>query len=479
MLRAAGSKGRSSRAGHGIFTAVYKVAQRTAIGTGGGEGRGGLSLRRQAAVGVDGYALIVGCQHRAGGLDAHKVGARGQVDDFGTAATRPSGSAGLLILHQVGYIFELAVIVAAARAANSGHAGRRGRLGDRDGLHIRIQLRIAVGSRLLDLNAVGRGDIGDRHIVAGDVNPSSAVHAVLQAAVHTAQRTAIGTGGSKGHGGRVLLGLCRCTNQRDSSICRGRTGDLNLRKVNASYIHAVDRCNRIADWEIVVGTRCVDHFGHGAGQAGLAGGARGESHARSCRDVHAIGRRRRTGSVDGYTLIVGRQRRAGGLDAHKVGAGGQVDDFGTAATRPSGSAGLLILHRVRHILELAVVTGSSAVNSGHASRRGRLGDRDGLCGGIRRGGAVALLHNIDGTGGQTSKGNISVRYNIRPRAAVDLILQAAVHTAQRTAIGTGGGEGRGGLSLLRCGKCGDGIGLRFGRQLRAVSLNTDMVSARS
>ena len=290
MRRAAGGEVRNSRAGHGIFTAVYKIAQRTAIGTGGSEGRAGLSLRRQAAVGVDGYGLTVGRQLRAGGLDAHKVGAVRQAGDFGAAASRPCASAGLLILHRGRHILELAVVTGSS-AVNSGHADRRCSLGDRDDLCGGIRRGGAVA---LLHNIDGTGGQTSKGNISGrcNIRPRAAVDLILQAAVHTAQRTAIGTGGSKGRGGRGLLGLCRCTNQRDSSICRGRTGDLNLRKVNASYIHAVDRCNRIADWEIVAGIRCVDHIGHGAGQAGLVGGARGESHACSCRDVHAIGRGR-------------------------------------------------------------------------------------------------------------------------------------------------------------------------------------------
>ena len=123
MLRAAGSKGRSSRASHGVFAAAYKIAQLTAIRTGGGEGRGGRGLLRSGKC-VDGYGLTVGRQHRAGGLDTHIVGAVGQAGDFGAAAIRPCGIAGLLILHRGRHIFELAVVTGSS-AVNSRHGARR------------------------------------------------------------------------------------------------------------------------------------------------------------------------------------------------------------------------------------------------------------------------------------------------------------------------------------------------------------------
>ena len=130
-------------------------------------------------------------------------------------------------------------------------------------------------------------------------------------------------------------------------------------------------------------------------------------------------------------------------------------------------------------MELAVVTGSSAADSRHAGRRGRLGDRDDLCGGIRRGGAVALLHDGERSGRHAIQiMRRAAGGEVRNSRAGHGIFTAVYKVAQRTAIGTGGGEGRGGRGLLRCGKCGDGIGLRFGSQHSASSLNTDIVSAR-
>ena len=63
---AAGGEVRSSRAGHVVVATVYKVAQRTAIGTGGGEGRGGRRRRRRGfrAAGVGGGAGFGGSHHK-------------------------------------------------------------------------------------------------------------------------------------------------------------------------------------------------------------------------------------------------------------------------------------------------------------------------------------------------------------------------------------------------------------------------------
>ena len=77
--------------------------------------------------------------------------------------------------------------------------------------------------------------------------------------------------------------------------------------------------------KIVAGIRCVDHFGHGAGQAGLAGGA-GGAHIRARHNVHAIGRccdRKLRFCVARHIKVAGARYevRRGDLDDKRRGTG--------------------------------------------------------------------------------------------------------------------------------------------------------------